>query len=157
MSRAGTVVRKVLRKCVPYFRHKSVFSQQLMGDLPVSRMNPGRAFFKSGIDFAGSLQVKSRRGRESNLCNKRISLCDRWKLLQQMTVIVEEMVLDYLTQVQQRRKWQKQRRNLKINDLVLLQEDNLPPFKWKVHEGPDGKVCVVNLKTPSGELKTTDS
>ncbi|GFQ66072.1 uncharacterized protein TNCT_33471 [Trichonephila clavata] len=62
---ARTVVRKVIRKCVACFRHKNVFSQQLMGDLPVSRVNPGRAFSKSGVDFAGPFQVKPRRGRGS--------------------------------------------------------------------------------------------
>ncbi|GFU65720.1 uncharacterized protein TNCV_5058541 [Trichonephila clavipes] len=60
---APMVVRKVLRKCVTCFIHKSAFSQQLMGDLPVSRVNPGRAFSKSGFDFSGPFQVKPRRGR----------------------------------------------------------------------------------------------
>ncbi|GFU57372.1 integrase catalytic domain-containing protein [Trichonephila clavipes] len=292
---ARTVVRKVLRKCVTCFRHKSVLSQQLIGDLPVSRVNPGRAFSKSGVDFGGPFQVKPRRGRgvralktyacifvcfitkavhlelvgdltansfiavlkrfiarrgrpeelytdygtnfigacrelrkwasnevinyianegvtlkfnppssphfgglweasvksmkthmkraigsqvltyeefstylaeieaclnsrplvpvssdpedctaitsahfligtslkgipEPDFCNKRISLCDRWKQLQQMTQSFwKRWSLDYLTQLQQRRKWQKQQHDLKVNDLVLIKEDNLPP------------------------------
>ncbi|GFX39845.1 integrase catalytic domain-containing protein [Trichonephila clavipes] len=291
---ARTVIRKVMRNCVDCFRHKSVFSQQLMGDLPVSRVNLDRAFFKSGVDFAGPFQVKPRRGRgvralktyacivvcfiakaihlelvgdltaksfiavlkrfiarrgrpeelysdcgtnfigacrelrkwasnevtdyvankgvtwkfnppssphfgglweasmksmkmhmkraigsqvltyeefstylaeieaclnsrplvpvssypedcyhtsallnrnfakrnsRPNLCNKRISLYDPWKLLQQMTQSFwKRRSLDYLTQLRQCRKWQKRQYNLKVNDLVLIKKDNLPPF-----------------------------
>ncbi|GFQ83747.1 uncharacterized protein TNCT_183951 [Trichonephila clavata] len=62
-SCSRTEVRKILRKCVTYFRHKNVFSQQLIGDLPVSRVNPGRTFSKSGVDIAGLFQVMPRRGR----------------------------------------------------------------------------------------------
>ncbi|GFQ79210.1 DUF5641 domain-containing protein [Trichonephila clavata] len=91
---------------------------------------------------------------EPNLCSEKISLCDRWKLLQQMSQSFwRKWSLDYLTQLQQSIKWQKHQPNLKINDLVLIKEDNLPPLKWKlgrvikVYEGLDGKVRVVNLKT----------
>ncbi|GFR30789.1 uncharacterized protein TNCT_243381 [Trichonephila clavata] len=46
---ARTVVRKVLRKGVVFLRDQNLFSLQLMGDHPVSRVNPGRAFSKSGV------------------------------------------------------------------------------------------------------------
>ncbi|GFV65482.1 integrase catalytic domain-containing protein [Trichonephila clavipes] len=37
--------------------------QQQLVDLPVSRVNPGKAVSKSGVDFAGPFQVKTRSGR----------------------------------------------------------------------------------------------
>ncbi|GFY01959.1 hypothetical protein TNCV_5098201 [Trichonephila clavipes] len=40
--------------------------------------------------------------------------------------VLEEMAPEYLNQLQQRTKWNKPRRNLKVNDMVLLKEDNLP-------------------------------
>ncbi|GFU70761.1 uncharacterized protein TNCV_493241 [Trichonephila clavipes] len=43
---------------------RCVLSLSLVGDLPVSRVNPVRAFSKSRVDFAGPFQVKPRRGRD---------------------------------------------------------------------------------------------
>ncbi|XP_061819927.1 uncharacterized protein [Nerophis lumbriciformis] len=55
--------------------------------------------------------------------------------------------------VQQRQKWQKVSRNLQVNDIVIIQDDNAPRCKWKLArvietlESPDGKVRKVKLKT----------
>ncbi|GFU65707.1 integrase catalytic domain-containing protein [Trichonephila clavipes] len=40
--------------------------------------------------------------------------------------------LEYLNQLQQRTKWNKPRRNLKVNNMVLVKEDNLPPLQWSL-------------------------
>lgn len=66
--------------------------------------------------------------------------------------------VDYLNQLQNRPKWLRSSENLKINDLVLLKEDNVPPLKWprarivEVVPGSDGKVRMVKLKTQKGEF-----
>lgn len=39
---------------------------------------------------------------------------------------------DYLASPQQRAKWTKEERNLRIGDVVIVQKDNLPPQVWVV-------------------------
>jgi len=66
---------------------------------------------------------------------------------------------DYLHQLQQRHKWRNIQPNVKIGELVLVKEDNLPPLVWKkavisgLHPGKDGLTRVVTLKTSMGTLK----
>lgn len=61
--------------------------------------------------------------------------------------------IDYLNRLQNRPKWLAPSKNLKLNDLVLVKEDNTPPLKWplarviEVMPGSDGKVRVVKIKT----------
>lgn len=61
--------------------------------------------------------------------------------------------------VSQRTKWKLEGRNLKINDMVLVKEENTPPLKWaigritEVTTGEDGHVRVVNVKTANGQKK----
>lgn len=324
---ARDVIRKILRKCVICCRYKRELSRQVMGDLPAARVNPGRVFSKTGIDFAGPFDVKPRKGRgvrpvktyvcvfvcfltkavhlelvgdmtsqafiaafrrfisrrgkpeelysdcgtnfvgasrelkswasqevvdyasnegvnwkfnppsaphfgglweaavkamkfhmkrvigsqiltceefstfvteieaclnsrplvpvssdpddysaispahfligttlkgfpEPDVSEEKISLYDRWKLVQQLTQSFwKKWSFDYLTQLQERTKWKRPFPNLKINDLVLIKDDHLPPMKWKmgrvtkVYQGPDGNIRVVELKTATGELR----
>ena len=51
--------RHTVHKCIKCFRNKPVFVQPIMGDLPADRIDPGRAFLKCGIDFAGPFLIKS--------------------------------------------------------------------------------------------------
>jgi hypothetical protein len=66
---------------------------------------------------------------------------------------------DYLHQLQQRTKWKDIQPNFTTGDLVLLEEDNLPPLVWKkavisdIHVGRDGLTRVVTLRTATGTLK----
>ncbi|XP_070171430.1 uncharacterized protein, partial [Polyergus mexicanus] len=71
----------------------------------------------------------------------------RW---QQVRTILEQIwrswSSDYLHTLQQRRKWQENKPELKINELVLLKNNLAPPSKWElarildVHPGSDGHV-----------------
>ncbi|XP_055920468.1 uncharacterized protein LOC129952067 [Eupeodes corollae] len=64
---------------------------------------------------------------------------------------------EYLTSLQQRPKWQTSKPNLRVDDVVLLKEPNLPPSKWvigriiKTHPGDDERIRVVTVKTKFGE------
>jgi len=66
---------------------------------------------------------------------------------------------DYLHTLQQRWKWQEDKPDLKVNELVLLKNKLLPPSKWelarivKVHPGADQHVRVVTLRTAKATLK----
>ncbi|GFS75305.1 uncharacterized protein NPIL_641561 [Nephila pilipes] len=59
---AKTAIRRKVRCCVTCARFSSEFSKQIMADLPAARVNPGRAFLKSGMDFAGTFMITPRRG-----------------------------------------------------------------------------------------------
>ena len=83
----------------------------------------------------------------------------RWQLLQKLKQqFWSRWSSEYLSRLQQRPKWLNQRKNLQINDLVIL-KDQLPPQQWKlgrvleVHPGKDDMVRVVTLKTSDGIFK----
>ncbi|XP_061736975.1 uncharacterized protein LOC133539000 [Nerophis ophidion] len=58
---------------------------------------------------------------------------------------------EYLLNLQSRQKWHKNRRNLKVNDIVLLKDDLAPRNEWKlaritdVYPGSDGRVRKLKL------------
>ena len=87
----------------------------------------------------------------------KISHLTRWHLLQRMLQhFWKRWSREFLTRLQQHPKWWKQHENLKIDDLVLIKEDNQPPQKWKlgritaVHPGLDNLVRAVTVKTEDG-------
>lgn len=89
-----------------------------------------------------------------------INLNVRWQMIQAMNKqIWKSWSSDYLQQLQVRPKWNSPRKNIEVNDIVLVKEDNLPPGKWAlgkvtaVHPGKDGYVRVVSLRTENGEIK----
>ncbi|XP_054746940.1 uncharacterized protein LOC129252836 [Anastrepha obliqua] len=86
--------------------------------------------------------------------------CDRWQLVcclkQQFWRLWSR---NYLLGLQQRNKWLHPKRNLELNDLVLVQEDNTPPQQWVLGRvaatvtGQDGKVRVADVATKAGVIK----
>ncbi|KAA0708008.1 hypothetical protein E1301_Tti024137 [Triplophysa tibetana] len=58
---------------------------------------------------------------------------------------------EYLLNLQQRQIWQKEKRNTKVNDIVILQEDSSPRNQWRlarvteVYPSTDGMVRKVKL------------
>lgn len=66
---------------------------------------------------------------------------------------------EYLTTLQQRNKWYKVKENLKIGDMVVIRENNLPPAHWclgrvaKVFRAADGLVRAAVIKTATGEFE----
>lgn len=64
--------------------------------------------------------------------------------------------LEYLPQLQRRNRWTSIGQSIKLNDILILKEENLPPYQWKlcrvtaVHPGSDGIVRVVTVKLSSG-------
>ena len=69
----------------------------------------------------------------------------------------------YLHTLQQRNKWQVNKRDLKIGDVVLIKELNQPPLNWAIgrivdlHLSKDNKVRSVTLKTIKGQIQRTIS
>lgn len=84
----------------------------------------------------------------------------RWQHIQKMRAdFWKRWSAFYLSELQQRRKWSKQHTEIKIGDLVLLKEDNIPPLQWRLgrvvhtHPGQDGVTRVVTVKTSAGVFK----
>ncbi|XP_051167795.1 uncharacterized protein LOC127285701 [Leptopilina boulardi] len=50
---AKSLINRVLRACVRCARFRAVVPTQLMGQLPTERVNPGKPFNSTGIDYAG--------------------------------------------------------------------------------------------------------
>jgi len=78
----------------------------------------------------------------------------RWKHVQYLLQLFwRRWYAEYLPQCQVRGKWVNKKQPLKINDIVIIKEDNLPPTKWslgritQVHPGRDGVIRVVTVRT----------
>lgn len=63
---------------------------------------------------------------------------------------------DYLRSQQQRYQWPQKMSSIKIGDMVMLVDDNLPPLYWRLGRitnffpGEDGFIRVVQVKTAKG-------
>lgn len=93
-----------------------------------------------------------------NLLSTNPNLLIKWKHAQKLNEhFWNRWLKEYLST--QRNKWKRESENLKVGDMVLLMEENLPPTSWKlarikeVHPGADGYVRVATVKTASGEMK----
>lgn len=61
----------------------------------------------------------------------KITALTRWELTHQIVQrIWKRWSTEYLHTRQQRRKWQQPGDNVRIGDMVLIMEDNMPPAKW---------------------------
>ncbi|XP_043288822.1 uncharacterized protein [Venturia canescens] len=56
-------VRSFILRCVHCARFRAHRAQQLMGQLPSTRVTPARAFLFTGVDYAGPVSLRSWRGR----------------------------------------------------------------------------------------------
>jgi len=83
-----------------------------------------------------------------------VSNLRRWKHVQGlMQLFWKRWHKEYLPQLQVRGRWTTPRKNMSVNDIVIIKEECTPPTKWKlgrimqVHPGIDGIVRVVTLRT----------
>lgn len=85
---------------------------------------------------------------------------DRWQKVQEFVRrLWKHWSIDYLSGLQQRTKWTKQKDNVKLNTMVLLKEDGLPPSKWclgrvtQIIKGADDNIRVVIVKNKRWRLQ----
>ncbi|GBL89761.1 hypothetical protein AVEN_149075-1 [Araneus ventricosus] len=97
---------------------------------------------------------------EPNLTELSEGILKRWqRVARLMPLIWNKWHRGYLSELQQRNKWQFQKKNVKVGDLVVLIEDNMPTFKWplgrvtKIYSGNDTLIRVVKVQTQNGEYK----
>ena len=64
---------------------------------------------------------------------------------------VPSRLAEFLQSLQERQKWIRPRRNLEVDDIVIVKDDNIPRNQWQlarvaeVHKDEDGLVRKVNL------------
>lgn len=97
---------------------------------------------------------------EPSLLDENPNRIRHWQQIQQMRQSFwKRWTADYLSLLQQRPKWQQLRTNLKVGELVLVQDDRLGQHKWplgrvvETHPGDDGNVRVVTIRTAQGIYK----
>ena len=75
-----------------------------------------------------------------------------------LTVFGRDGVLEYVPTLQQRHKWLLNKRNLAVNDLVLVVDKTVPRSRWllgrvtKVFPGEDSRVRTAEVKTKDSSL-----
>lgn len=82
-----------------------------------------------------------------DLCHIPANCLKYWQLIEQSTQVFWNLWRrDYLNTLQQRSKWKLVKNNLKVNDIVLVTEDNILPTQWPLavitalHPNSDGSV-----------------
>lgn len=63
IPRLRSEARKFIAGCTTCSRMAESTAEQMMGSLPADRVRPARAFYKTGVDFAGPFEIKMRPGR----------------------------------------------------------------------------------------------
>ncbi|GFT69740.1 integrase catalytic domain-containing protein [Trichonephila clavipes] len=59
---ARDVIRHLIRKCIKCWKVKVSITNQMMSDLPASRISPSPAFMRCGVDYVGPFQIKIIKG-----------------------------------------------------------------------------------------------
>ncbi|XP_036146070.1 uncharacterized protein LOC105830105 [Monomorium pharaonis] len=97
---------------------------------------------------------------EESVLNLKENRLDRWQRVRRMMEQFWKVwSREYLHTLQQRLKWRQSCSNLRIGELVLVQNESLPPSKWELgrilnlYPAKDGKIRVVDVKTTSGLYK----
>ncbi|XP_050295695.1 uncharacterized protein LOC126735671 [Anthonomus grandis grandis] len=92
-----------------------------------------------------------------DLTNCKLNTLTRWQLLVRMCQdFWKRWRNEYLHTLSQRYKWNASSNPPKIDMLVLIKNEQLPPSKWefarvvKLHQGSDGICRVVTVKTARG-------
>ena len=95
----------------------------------------------------------------ANITEKNVNSRTKWKSVQAVTNMYwKRWIKEYLPLLTLRNKWTKHRKNMKIGDIVLIEEDNIKRSKWplarviKLFYGKDGVLRSIQLKTKDSTL-----
>ncbi|GFS49084.1 integrase catalytic domain-containing protein [Trichonephila clavipes] len=96
---------------------------------------------------------------EPQITNINENQLSRWERVKKITQHIYKLwKRDYLNNLQERHKWKFNKNNVSVGTLVLIKDENLPSTKWstgritEIFPGTDGKVRVVNLRMPNGNI-----
>jgi len=90
---------------------------------------------------------------------EKVNLTNKYRFMEGMVNdFWQKWKLDYISSLQNLHKWRKPKENLKINDMVLVIDENLAPANWslgkisKVYADKQGLVRKVTVKTACGNI-----
>lgn len=113
----------------------------------LSSLTPGHFLIGSPLTAYPDKDLKT-------IPENRLNLWQRISQIQQ--VFWKRWTIEYLNRLQNTPKWFNATKNMQVNQLVLVKDDDSPPLKWplarviEVMEGADKKVRVVKLRTSDG-------
>jgi len=98
---------------------------------------------------------------EPDLSKLAYNLVSRWQKIQSIAQqIWRRWSVEYLSQLQERNKWDESRGpSIKVGSMVILKDTNLSPLQWNlgrvvdIFPGKDGVVQVAMVNTASGQKK----
>lgn len=97
---------------------------------------------------------------DENFLETNANYLSRWQLVQKAKqIICNQFKTRYLNQLQTKTKWQSINEQPKVNDMVLVQDGNLPSDEWPVgrivdiHKGKDELTRVVSVKMKNAIFK----
>ncbi|XP_036145895.1 uncharacterized protein LOC118646638 [Monomorium pharaonis] len=91
---------------------------------------------------------------EVDLSDTAINRLSRWQLIQRIAQnFWKRWSAEYLTSLQGKTKWKRKTPNLLVGDIVLVQDNNLPPLKWKLGKGLE--ICTGQTVRDTGLSKRT--
>lgn len=67
ITNGRNLVKQVVHRCVTCFRVSPILTQPIMGNLPTARVQPTFPFLHTGIDYAGPILIKDRKGRGAKI------------------------------------------------------------------------------------------
>lgn len=82
----------------------------------------------------------------------------RWRIIQYVAEEFWNRWKEYLSYLQSSGKWVASSRNKKVDDIVMIRDDNLRRYQWKLgmvtvaEPNDDGLLRKVSLKTRSSSL-----
>ncbi|XP_074648999.1 uncharacterized protein LOC141904317 [Tubulanus polymorphus] len=161
------LVKSILGKCVPCRKYQGRLCQQKMADLPSERLAIREPPFScTGVDYFGPFVIKHKRFEVKRygviftclFVKNDLYVHKRWRSVQYLTdQFWRRWLAEYFPLLQERQKWQSPKRNVQINDVVLL-ADSGSRHSWAmgrvIETYPDsiGLVRSVKVKTFNNEL-----
>lgn len=78
------LLKTTISNCIPCFRQRKETQNQLMAHLPSERVNPGRAFQSTSVDYAGPVHIKRYNAQRTKIIDKgyiAVFVCTRVKTM----------------------------------------------------------------------------
>lgn len=95
-----------------------------------------------------------------DITDRKTSLLSRYHRVEQLRQhFWSRWSKEYVSELQQRTKWKTNSDDIKLDSLVVIKEDNMPPLKWRlgrivrVYTGKDGISRVADIRTAAGVTK----
>lgn len=145
-------LRSLFYECMYIVNSRPLTTQQLAGDNSVEPipLTPNHLLTMK----QDTLSPPGGEFSEADLYSRK-----RWRRVQYLVQqFWSRWKLEYLQDLQKRTKWNQKQRNFKVNDIVLLVEDDLPRSQWRlarirgIVESRDGLVRKVQIATGSRTL-----